>query len=65
MLQNRLRSPVVWASLAALLFFVLKTFGLLEWIGLTKDSYDELITLIIAALTTFGVLNNPTDQQNF
>jgi uncharacterized membrane protein len=64
-MQNRLKSPVVWASLAALLFFVLKTWGLLEWMGLTKDSYDELISLLLAALTAFGVLNNPTDAQNF
>jgi uncharacterized membrane protein len=64
-MQNRLKSPVVWASLAALLFFVLKTWGLLEWMGLTKDSYDELISLLLAALTAFGVLNNPTDAKNF
>lgn len=65
MTQSRWKSPVVWTSLGALVFFVLKTWGLLDWTGLTKDSYDELISLVLAALTAFGVLNNPTDQQNF
>lgn len=65
MTQNRWKSPVVWASLAALLFFVLKTFGLLEWMGLTKDSYDELVGLVLAALVAFGVLNNPTSKAAF
>jgi uncharacterized membrane protein len=65
MTQNRWKSPVAWVNFAALLFFILKTFGLLEWIGLTKDSYDELISVIITLLTAFGVLNNPTDAQKF
>lgn len=65
MTQSRWKSPVLWAALAALLFFILKTWGLLEWAGLTKDSYDQLISLIIAALTAFGVINNPTDKESF
>jgi uncharacterized membrane protein len=65
MQQSRWKSPVVWTTLAALIFFVLKTWGLLEWIGLTKDSYDGLISLILAVLTGFGILNNPTDKKNF
>lgn len=65
MTQSRWKSPVVWTSLAALLFFVLKTWGLLEWMGLDKNSFDELISLILAALAAFGVLNNPTDKEGF
>jgi len=65
MTQNRWKSPIVWTSLAALLFFILKTWGLLEWIGLTQASYDQLISLLLVALTAFGVLNNPTNSQSF
>lgn len=65
MSQSRWKSPVLWTSLAALLFFVLKTWGLLQWIGLNQDSYDQLISLVIAVLAAFGVINNPTDKQNF
>jgi uncharacterized membrane protein len=64
MIQNRWKSPVLWTSLAALLYFLLKTFGLLEWIGISKDDFDELTSLIIAVLAAFGVINNPTDSQN-
>ncbi len=55
----------MWLSLAALVVFVLKTWGLLAWMGLTEDSYDQLVSLVIAALTAFGVLNNPTDKSSF
>lgn len=63
--QSRWRSPVLWTSLFALVFFVLKTWGLLQWLGLDQDSGNQLIALIVAVLAAFGVLNNPTDKLNF
>lgn len=65
MVQNRLRSPVAWGTLAALVLFILKTYGLLTGIGLTEDSFKELTTLIFGVATAFGILNNPTDKDNF
>lgn len=64
-MRNRFRSPVVWASIAALVLFVLKTYNLLAPVGLTEDSFKELSTLIFAALTAFGIFNNPTDKNSF
>lgn len=64
-LQSRWKSPVAWAALAALVFFVLKTYGLLAPIGLTEESFKELVTLIFAALAAFGILNNPTNKDGF
>lgn len=65
MIQNRLKSPVVWTTLAALLFFILKTYGLLTPIGLTEDNFKELTTLIFSLATALGILNNPTNKDNF
>ncbi len=64
-MRNRWKSPVVWASIAAVILFILKTYNLLAPIGLTEDSFKELTTLIFAALTAFGIFNNPTDKDRF
>ena len=64
-IQSRWKSPVAWAALAALVLFILKTYGLLAPIGLTEDTYKELITLVFGALAAFGILNNPTDKSGF
>jgi uncharacterized membrane protein len=64
-MQSRLKSPMVWTAIFALMFFVLKTYGLLAPIGLTEDSYKELTTLLFAVLTALGIFNNPTDKENF
>lgn len=60
MTQNRLKSPVAIAALAALLFFVVKT-----WVGFEIPGWDEFVTLLIAAGIAIGVLNNPTDAEKW
>lgn len=63
--QNRLKSTVAWASLASLALFILKTYSLLEPIGLTEDSFKELTILIFGVAVAFGILNNPTNKDSF
>jgi uncharacterized membrane protein len=65
MIQNRLKSPVAWTALAALVLFILKNYGLLAPIGLTEGSFKELTTLIFGVATAFGILNNPTNKEGF
>lgn len=65
MKQSRLKSKVVWGTLATLVLFLLKNYGLLEPIGLTSESYKELTTLLLTTLIAFGVLNNPTDKDKW
>jgi len=60
-----MEKPVAWSALAALVLFILKTYGLLAPIGLTEDSFKELTTLVFAALTAFGIFNNPTNSEDF
>jgi uncharacterized membrane protein len=65
MKQSRWKSIAAWTSLAALVLFILKTYGLLSPIGLTEQSYQDLTTLLFAVLTAFGIFNNPTDKDGF
>lgn len=60
MTQSRFKSPVAIAALAALLFFVVKT-----WFGFEIPGWDNFVTLLIAAGIAIGVLNNPTDAEKW
>ena len=58
--QSRWKSPVAWSALAALLFFVVKT-----WLGFEIPGWDQFISLAIAAGVAFGIFNNPTDKTRY
>lgn len=64
-MQNRLKSKAAWVAVLAIIGFVLGNWGLFEVIGLTDETWQQLVELILAALAAFGVFNNPTDAQNF
>lgn len=63
--QDRLKSPIAWAAVAALLLFVLKTWNILPMIGLDEIGFNTLFTLIGGALVAFGIWNNPSDKDKF
>jgi len=58
--QSRWKSPVAWSALAALLFFVVKT-----WFGFEIPGWDQFISLVIAAGVAFGIFNNPEKKDGF
>lgn len=57
---QRLKSPVVLASILAQVLLVTGYF-----MPQTSDSVKIVGTAIIEVLTLIGVLNNPTDPENF
>lgn len=59
-MKDRIKSPVLWLSMAALIAFITK-----EWMGWEIPKFDEFVELLLAALMAFGVVNNPTDKQHF
>lgn len=63
--QNRLRSWVVWLSIAGALWIILEALGLTQKWGIEKSVYTSVIDAIGTILIAFGVLNNPTDRDNF
>jgi hypothetical protein len=60
MTQSRWKSPVAWGAIAALIFFVVKT-----WFGFEIPGWDEFVTLFIAAGLAFGIFNNPESKSNY
>ena len=59
-MQNRLRSKVLWVSIFALFYFVLK-----NWFNVEIPQWDVFVELLLAVLVGFGIINNPTDKDNF
>jgi uncharacterized membrane protein len=57
---KRFQSPVVWATLAALVAFITK-----EWLGFDIPKFDVFVELLLACLIAFGIVNNPTDKTKF
>lgn len=63
MLKNRLKSPVVWASIAAQVLSIMVLLGVIgqEW----SNAITGIVSALLEALTIFGVLNNPTEASKF
>ena len=59
-MQNRLKSPVLWLSVSALITFILKTYFNIE-----IPEFDTLVDMIITVAILFGIVNNPTDKERF
>ena len=63
MIQNRLKSKVVWMAVAA------QVIGLLIVLGVIDTGLGEAVNAVAGSvcelLVLFGVLNNPTDQGTF
>ena len=59
-MKERFKSPVLWLATFALIGFITKT-----WIGWEIPEFDTFVELVLAVLVAFGVVNNPTDKENF
>ena len=63
--QSRWRSKAAWVALLAIVGFVLGNWGLFERIGLTNESWQQLVELVLAGMAAFGVFNDPTSKASF
>ena len=63
--MERLKSKVVWTAVAALIALLLNNYGLWGYLGMTEDVFMELVNMILAILVMVGILNNPTDKENW
>ena len=62
-MKERLKSWVFWSSLAAQVVSILVACG-----AITPEASEAVRAAVVAALqifVCFGVLNNPTDRENF
>ena len=63
--QSRWRSKPAWVAVFAILGFVLGNWGGFELVGLTNETWEQLVELLLAGLAAFGVFNNPTSKDTF
>ena len=63
--QNRWKSKLMWAAVASQLIILLQLVGVFKALGLDAGTVSQGITLVLGMLVTLGVLNNPTDKENF
>lgn len=60
-MRNRFKSWALWVSLASLIVFCVKEFAHLD----ISEQVDGLLNVLLPVLTAFGIVNNPTDKENF
>lgn len=64
-MQKRWKSRTMWAGILSALLLaynsIAENFGLPM---LVDGAAEVIVNLILAGLTAFGVVNNPTDSQN-
>ena len=58
---NRFKSWAVWVSIGALIVFCVKEFTGVDISG----TVDGLLNVLLPVLVAFGIVNNPTDRENF
>lgn len=63
--QSRWRSKPAWAALLGLLGLVFSHYGLYDALGMTSDTWQAITNGLLGVLVAFGVLNNPTNPQEF
>ena len=60
-MQNRFKSWPLWTSLAALVIFCVKTCAHID----ISEEVNGLLDVLLPVLVAFGIVNNPTDKENF
>lgn len=60
-MQNRFKSWALWTAIAALVVFCVKEFANVD-IG---ETVNGLLNVLLPVLVGFGIVNNPTDKENF
>ena len=65
MKQSRWRSPYVWTSLAAIAILLMNNYGLWNFIGMDENIFKDLLNLVLVFLASIGVVNNPTDAEEW
>lgn len=65
MKQNRFKSWAMWLSVIGAAWVILSAFGLPQQWGLTEGVFKTVVDAVGTILIGFGILNNPTDKENF
>lgn len=63
--QPRLKSWAVWVSVLGAVWTILNAFGLPAKWGIEEGTFKTVVDAVGVILIGFGILNNPTDRDNF
>ena len=58
---ERFKSWALWVSIAALIGFCVKTFCGID----ISAEIDGLLNVLLPVVAGLGIINNPTDRENF
>lgn len=65
MKQNRFKSWAMWLSVIGAVWVIISAFGLPQKWGLSEGVFKTVVDAAGTILIGFGILNNPTDKENF
>lgn len=57
-IQPKWKSKYFWTGIFSIVAFILGNYGLYDAIGLTAESFQTLVNLILGLLAGLGVFNN-------
>ena len=63
--QPRWKSWAVWLSVIGAIWTILNALGLPAKWGIEEGTFKTIVDAVGVILTGFGILNNPTDPENF
>jgi uncharacterized membrane protein len=61
--QNRIKSPVLWASLIAQILSILVLLDVI--VPTQSETINQVVAAVLQMLVAFGVLNSPTNADKF
>jgi uncharacterized membrane protein len=62
-MQNRFKSPVLWASLVAQILAILVLLDVI--VPTQSETINAVVAAVLQMLVAFGVLNNPVTPDKF
>lgn len=63
--QSRWRSKVLWVAVVAQVYLIASSTGLWESIGVDQTVIKTVVDAILQLLVIGGILNSPTDAENY
>lgn len=63
--QNRFKSKVLWAAVIAQVVSLMQLTGAFQALGLDAGVIGNVAAGVLQLLVLLGVLNSPTDPENF
>jgi uncharacterized membrane protein len=65
MTQSRWKSYVLWAAIVAQVIVIADVVGLWSLVGIEKSVFSTVVAAVLQMLVIVGVINNPTDKENW